>query len=241
MDKNSKQREGSCNPAFVVDGAWEKAGGRAQTRAFAEAFVRNFTIPFRQFSLLDVGCALGDALPVFRKAYPEAKLSGCDVGISGIKRCRSDYGAIAEFHDMGFRELDGFWDVIYCSNVLEHFSDYVEIAALMVRKCRVLYVMTPYFELHKDGRPLTAEDYGHVATLHEHSFDELYGRGLLEAPLETKIFRAPKAWSPPLPKEIVRQLRRRAKMAITGKFQPPKNWQICYELRRKDAPGLPRP
>jgi len=220
--------------AFSPGGQWETNNGRNQTRRFAECFVRNIKIPFEEFLLLDVGCVLGDAAPVLHKAYPKARLYGCDVSQVAIDRCKEDYGHIAEFFRAGFEDILGFWDMIYCSNVLEHFEEYKEIASWLLNKCNVLYIMTPFFEL-KNGQPLNPKvETGHKVTLYQNSFDEFYKQGFLSLPIKTKKIRCPKAWSPPLLKEISREIRRGIKMIIFRRYFPPRMRQIIYELRNKD-------
>src|SRR6185369_16317940 len=56
---------------FAPGGGWEHNGGRRQTRIFAEQFTKRFAMRRdSSFSLLDVGCALGDALRHFAETYP---------------------------------------------------------------------------------------------------------------------------------------------------------------------------
>jgi hypothetical protein len=219
---------------FSQGGQWEKNNGRNQTRRFAECFTQNTNIPFKEFSLLDVGCALGDAAPVFRKAYPEARLYGCDVSQVAIERCKKDHGNSAEFFKAGFEDISGLWDVIYCSNVLEHFEEYKKIASWLLNKCNILYIMAPFFELKK-GKPLDPKgDTVHKVTLYKDSFDELFKQGLLSSPIRTTIIRCPGAWSPPLLKEISREIRRGLKMIFLRQYCPPRLRQIIYELINKN-------
>jgi len=143
--------------------------------------------------MLDVGCALGDAIPVWRKKYPDAKLYGCDVCETAIERCQHEYGHIAKFFRASFEEITGFYDVIYCSNVLEHFEGYIEIAEHLLSLCRILYVMVPFNEL-REGKPLCpAPGKYHVTTFYTNSFDKLLERGKASR-IETKIFSCPGAW-----------------------------------------------
>jgi hypothetical protein len=96
--------------------------------------------------------------------------------------------------------------------------------------------MTPYFEL-KDGKELTfAADGQHGVTFRKDSFDILYERGLISSPATTKIIRCPKIFSPPWPKEILREIRRFTKMVVFRRYFPPKGRQIIYELHNK-LPG----
>jgi hypothetical protein len=222
-------RPGHLDKVFREGGHWESSGGRKQTEGFARTFVRHMKIPMREFSLLDVGCALGDSLSVFRTAYPNSRLFGCDVSEVAIERCKAEH-PYAEFFKAGFAELSGFWDVIYCSNVLEHFQDYKTAASCLISKCRIAYIMVPYFEL-KDGKPLAPNGYGqHQVTFRKDSFDFLYQQGLLASPVKTKIVRSPH-FSPQLVTEIWREIRRAVKMAFHMRYIPPRDRQIIFELR----------
>lgn len=189
---NSNTRERS-EFVFQEGGHWDQNHGPAQTRWFAESFHRHAQIPWSEFSVLDVGCALGDALPVWRRRYPAAKLYGCDVAESAVKRCRQRHGDIAEFFRASFEEIEGFWDVIFCSNVLEHFEQHLEIAEALLGQCKVLMALTPFGEL-RNGSPLrVSEDYYHVATFFRDSFDDLVRRGHASR-IETAIFSCPGGW-----------------------------------------------
>lgn len=179
---------------FQEGGHWDRNQGSSQTRLFAEFFHKYACIPWQEFSVLDVGCALGDALPVWHQRFPTANLYGCDVAESAVKRCRQHYGNIAEFFRASFEEIEGFWDVIFCSNVLEHFEQYLEISGSLLEQCKVLMVLTPFGELIK-GSPLHVgvDDYYHVATFFRDSFDELLRSGQASR-IETVIFDCPKGW-----------------------------------------------
>src|SRR5579872_1299297 len=94
-DPNSEQANDN---GFAAGGTFDLNGGRQQTRLFAQAFHRHAKVRLKpDFSLLDVGCALGDALPVWRQHYPKARLYGCDFSGTAIRRCQEVYGSIAHF------------------------------------------------------------------------------------------------------------------------------------------------
>src|SRR5262245_14235391 len=90
---------------YFKDG-WEKNNGRSQTRLFAHYFLKNVSLPSEARSLLDVGCAMGDALPEFHEAYPQLKLTGCDFSEIAIGHARSAYGDFAEFKVSAFDQID---------------------------------------------------------------------------------------------------------------------------------------
>jgi SAM-dependent methyltransferase len=210
---------------FKRDGTWEHNQGRRQTRLFAECFHRHVRIPLSMpFSVLDVGCALGDALPVWKKKYPDAELAGCDVSSVSVERCVQEFGRLASFFTASFESIRGTWDVIYCSNVLEHFEQHVEIASALLRRCRWLFIMTPYAELTGDGRPLQpAPGRLHVASFFENTFDALKQDG--RADVSAQVISCPGAWGP----EGWRRWRSHIYHRL-GKL-PPVPRQIIYTVR----------
>lgn len=226
VDPNSRETN---DENFKPGASFDRSDGRTQTRLFAEAFHRNVKVPIENdFSLLDAGCALGDALPVWRRHYPRARLSGCDFSPVAILRCKERYGDIAQFFCASFEEIEGEYDVIYCSNVLEHFGSYLEIAKIFLRRCRLLYVMVPYREL-RNGKPLApGNDYYHKTTFELSSFDGLVA-AVGDCSVTAKVIRAPGAWSPTLMGEL-RWLVRRHILGRPG--FPPR--QAVFTIARKN-------
>ncbi|MFN0159029.1 MAG: class I SAM-dependent methyltransferase [Bacteroidota bacterium] len=206
---------------FEADGFWEKTSGREQTRMFAKRFHRHIKVPLDgKFSILDVGCAVGDALPVWRKHYPMAELHGMDVSQRAIERATKEYGSIARFQQGGFNDITGHFDVMYCCNVLEHFENHVEIARTLLQHCSILYIMTPYAEVSVKGRQLsiTHPEAMHVATFLDGTFDEMAQNEGAE--VSVKVIRTPVAWGPSFPVEFL--------------------WHVHYMLGKIHAPSPPR-
>lgn len=48
-------------------------------------------------TILDFGYALGDAIPVYSKAFPNVKLFGIDISDHAIIECKKRFGLVAEF------------------------------------------------------------------------------------------------------------------------------------------------
>lgn len=146
-------------------GDWEQKRGRAQTAHFASSQVAHFKFD-QNFngSLVDFGCGLGDAMPVYKKFFPNANLVGIDVSESAISKCKERYVKIASFIS-GTHQNCPYADIIVASNVFEHLSDDVEIAKALLSKCKELYITVPYNEL-----PLCSE---HVRTYDEEYFQVL--------------------------------------------------------------------
>ncbi len=132
-------------------GDWQAKGGRDQTASFARTHVRYLPIP-SDFSgtILDFGCALGDALPVYRAAYRRASLIGMDISGAAIAQCQDRYGAIARFVRGDYTDVPPV-DVIIASNVFEHLSNDRKVAAHLLTKCHDLFIVTPYREAVSPG------------------------------------------------------------------------------------------
>ena len=145
-------------------GDWAKKGGFTQTRLFAIAQLPIIQIPSDYTgSICDFGCGAGDAFPIYRQAWPQAKLLGIDFSDSAIKLCVERSGHIADFI-CGDISAVPMIDIIICSNVLEHLDDDTGVVAKLLKKCKKLYVIVPYKEY-----PLSSE---HIRSYDNKSFSE---------------------------------------------------------------------
>jgi SAM-dependent methyltransferase len=146
-------------------GDWEIVGGRQQTVAFAKAQLAVFGIG-RDFggTILDFGCGLGDAMPVYGSRYQEATLIGADFSAQAIAACRDKYGTIADFVCCDWRSCPSA-DVIIASNVLEHIQNDLEVADGLKARCGRLFVTVPFREQHLIDEHLRAYDRDHFNVL----------------------------------------------------------------------------
>lgn len=183
------------NEAFKEGGAWEQNDGKRQTQIFVEYFDQVITFEAEEFSLLDMGCALGQAAAFFSRRYPQAVVSATDVSDVAISRCRDLHGDRVHFFTGGFGTITESYDVIYSSNVLEHFHDFAEKARQLAAHAKRLCFMVPYNECGRDGSPLTPDPASieHQITFLEDSFDFLVQEGLAAA-VQTTIISCPGAW-----------------------------------------------
>ncbi|MFJ6023049.1 class I SAM-dependent methyltransferase [Brevundimonas sp. NPDC092305] len=180
-------------------GDWQTHRGSWQTTEFAKAQVKRFGIPADfDGTIVDFGCATGDAFPVYREAYPKAKLVGVDISNSATDEARRKYGEFATFIAGGVEAVPAS-DVIIASNVLEHLDDDLAIATELRLKSQRLFIVVPYREA-----PLDLE---HVRSYEADRFDSLgpkrhviyycvgwteFGRGLIRKAVKNvgRIFRA---------------------------------------------------
>lgn len=154
-----------------ASGDWEKNLGRWQTTCFAESQVRLLRLPPTfNGTLLDFGCGLGDAMPVYRNHFPLAKLIGIDHSESAIIQCKKKYGHIAEFIH-GTCDSVPQVDVIVASNVMEHIEDDKLIVRELLTRCSEMYIFVPYME-----SPLSLEHLNYYDRSSFSSFDTLETR-----------------------------------------------------------------
>jgi trans-aconitate methyltransferase len=78
-------------------------------------------------SVLDVGCGAGHNLPLLRAGGDERRLAGVDVSAAALERARAK-APDAEFVqlDIQTERLDGRWDLVFSSLVLEHLPNDVD-------------------------------------------------------------------------------------------------------------------
>ncbi|ADL68448.1 Methyltransferase type 12 [Thermoanaerobacterium thermosaccharolyticum DSM 571] len=145
---------------------WILSGGEIQTKRFACEQIKFFKIPTTfDGTIVDFGCALGDAIPIYKRRFKNAKLIGFDISEEAIRKCKEKYGNIADFYQGTYLDVPKV-DVIIASNVLEHLNDDKKIAEELLKKCNDLYITVPYKEvLSSCGE--------HVNSYDEHSFDYL--------------------------------------------------------------------
>jgi SAM-dependent methyltransferase len=214
---------------FSPSGGWERNGGREQTRIFAQHFSRRIKIDrLESFSLLDAGCALGEALKVFKAAFPNASLHGIDFSKTAVERCRKEMPNVAQIEQMGIEEITGKYDIIYCSNVLEHFADFDAKARGMAKHCSRLCILVPYLEMD-NGRSIRPNPRAHHQhTFDRHSFDFLIVENLATN-ITTRLFSCPGAWGWTPQYRIVQKLRNLIR-PLLGKQAVSAPRQIFYDI-----------
>ena len=194
---------------------WEEKAGRSQTADFAKAQIPYFDIsPDFDGSILDFGCGLGDAIPIYKEFYPKAKLYGVDISSVGIEKCKGVYGCLADFTAGTEKEMQDV-DIVIASNVFEHLTDDKKVAKRILQKTEKLYIVVPYKE-----NPLMDE--------HVNSYDEFYFSELNV--LWFKIFFA-KGWTESGFRLFKLGVRNLIKI-LTGKKIQPRSRQIMFCLAR---------
>lgn len=159
-------------------GDWGKKSGRNQTRQFANSQIPFLDMP-KGFSgtLLDFGCGLGDAIPIYKAAFPDAKLIGLDISKEAIKKCKEINGNLAEFICGNFTDVPTV-DIIISSNVFEHLTDDISIAKHLLGKCRQLNIIVPYKEkIVHGGEHINSYNQNYFLDLGKYEFKIFLSRG----------------------------------------------------------------
>ncbi|MCX6053850.1 MAG: class I SAM-dependent methyltransferase [Chloroflexi bacterium] len=147
-------------------GNWEQSQGRKSTRSFAIAALDYINItPNFKGTILDFGCGLGDAIPIYHSHFLKATLMGMDISVSAINQCCQNFGEIARFMQGDFQNVPNI-DVIISSNVFEHLTNPIEVAIELMKKCKDLYIITPYKENITTSRE-------HINSFDENSFTDV--------------------------------------------------------------------
>ncbi len=97
------------------------------------------------FSLLDIGCALGNGCQLLKRKFPNANITGADfsdVAIAKAKKHSKDIDYIV--HDILRDPIPDKYDYIIIIQTLEHFDDpYVIVDKCLKHAKRSLIITTP--------------------------------------------------------------------------------------------------
>jgi len=139
------------NKRFFED--WIAKGGRRQTAFFAELCGRELPgwliedVRTGKSSIFDYGCALGDALPVLQRSFPDSTIRGGDVAEVGLGMARALHPGFEFIHVNPAGDAAKLADIVYCSNTLEHFGNWREVLQRLARHAkRYLLVVVPFEE-----------------------------------------------------------------------------------------------
>ncbi len=133
------------NERFASE-SWKKSKGEEQTIMHAQNLLSHMNIDSEfDGTLLDFGCALGNALPLYRERYPKARLLGMDISQTSIKYCREKYGNIAEFI-VGDSTAVPTVDIIVSTHTFEHIPEDKKVVKALLKKCREMFIVVPFKE-----------------------------------------------------------------------------------------------
>jgi SAM-dependent methyltransferase len=161
--------------ARFASGSWEQQRGYEQTAYFASELLaqipegvheelQGMTRPL----LVDWGCAHGEGVLALSNAFPRAMVWGYDFSTSAVARAAAHVVNRANVAFTAQEELlPAAFDLVVCSNVLEHFRDWRErLQHLCAISRRYVAVLVPYRD------PVGGE---HVVSFHRGAFPPRVG------------------------------------------------------------------
>jgi len=118
------------------------------------------------FTLLDVGCALGDGIILLKDKYPKAKFSGLDISEIGIEKAKQKAPDVS-YHviDILKDEIPKMYDYILIVQTLEHFDDPHFIVDTLLKHCKKSIIVSVPYTKGVDGRFNFVDE-------HRYSFNE---------------------------------------------------------------------
>lgn len=162
FDINSKQY---WDRRFEND--WESNSGREQTMFFANIAIENIPswliadINNNKLNICDVGCAEGDSIPIINNKFYKSEVIGLDFSEHAINKAKSYYPHY-KFQCSAIEEIEESFDVIFSSNVLEHFSNPFNILENILSKTRKhLILLLPFQEYKRFKEHFFTFDYEH--------------------------------------------------------------------------------
>jgi len=76
-------------------------------------------------SILDLPCGHGRVMRYFRAAYPEARITACDLNKAGVDYCAKTFGATPVYsrHRIQDVAISEKFDLIWCGSLLTHLKE----------------------------------------------------------------------------------------------------------------------
>jgi len=99
-----------------------------------------------EFSLLDIGCAIGDGCELLHRKFPKAKIKGTDISKIGIEKAKQKTKKVHYFTcDILKDPIPGSYDYVTIIETLEHFDNpFFVITKLLQHVKKSLIVSVPY-------------------------------------------------------------------------------------------------
>lgn len=121
------------------------------------------------FTLLDIGCALGDGCELLRSRFPLASITGTDISRLGIERARKRKSGVEYLvHDVLLQHIPKVYDYITIIETLEHFDNPFPVIEKCLRHVRkAMIISVPYNQrVGEERAPIQAQ----LANRSEHRF-----------------------------------------------------------------------
>lgn len=146
---------------------WESNQGREQTKFFADLAVDHLpnwlvkNINSKRFNICDVGCAEGDAVPVLSNKFFKSEVVGIDFSGEAVEKAKLNYPHYT-FLQGAVENIEENYDVLFCSNVLEHFvNPFSMLEKMLVKANNHIILLLPFQEYVRVSEHFFSFDYEH--------------------------------------------------------------------------------
>lgn len=111
-------------------------------------------------TLCDMGCAGGEGTELLRRAFPNCKVIGADFSESAIRKANMHGSKDITFVQADIRSFSERYDVIFSSNVIEHFYDAKGMLKHLLSKAnQYLILLLPFREYYRIAEHETTFDF----------------------------------------------------------------------------------
>lgn len=194
------------------DAKWDDMKKYGPMSRHVRRVIKKLLKPLEFRTVLDVGCGQGSLLRELLEIHPHIEPHGTDISATAVEMARQNVPQ-GTFHvlDLVTQHLPSRYDVVICSEVLEHITEDVQ-AMTNLEKMTAGYLIVTTVQ----GRMRSFEEaeVGHVRN---------YARGELAAKLESAGFEVLRAldWGFPFYSPVYRNvLELTASKGTTGEFGP---------------------
>lgn len=142
-----------------------------QTRLFMRYLLGNVEFGHEPFTVLDVGCGMGGGLAVMREHVRNIECFGIDLAEDHVRIAKAMYPGCASFNSGPLTSVQGRYDVIVISNVLEHVPGWEALLWEAFDRASQVLVAVPFRE------DLSQADtyFDHVVSFDRTSFQRFSG------------------------------------------------------------------
>ncbi|MCE5285761.1 MAG: class I SAM-dependent methyltransferase [Pelosinus sp.] len=134
---------------------WVLCGGIEQSKFFYKLLIQNLTeeitqeIKNNKLSLCDIGCAEGEGVYLLSTYFPDSYIVGQDFSATAISNAKNKFPN-NHFQCSDMLSSTVKYDILVCSNVLEHFSNPYEITNKIVLQAQRYFItLVPFKEYNK--------------------------------------------------------------------------------------------
>ena len=137
---------------FMTD--WKDFSGDEQTKFFATILGEMLPewliheVNHNAYKICDLGCAEGDALPIYRRFFATSEICGEDFSEKAVEKASARYPEFCYKVGDILSPMQGEkYPVVICSNVVEHFLEtYRVISCICERATEYAIILIPYRE-----------------------------------------------------------------------------------------------